>query len=586
MAGLFNKINNRSIRSKILFFFYGMILVVTITISLYFQNRHNARLQDTISNQHETALQQIVSDITFLQDDIRDISTYLIIDSNLQSLIDENLTDTQDTLYNNNSLSFIYKLLASKSYISSVIIYGNNDEPLFFVYTDQSTDNNTFSNIKETNIYQICKDLKGKSYWHHIDTNNQEIILNNAFDKFALSRVIVNPLSESNYYRGFLTITFNDDVLDKSLLNVINQSYQQIVISDANGNILYSYGNPALIHQITEDSSDTRTTQVTHDLILSTEPLPNTDWTIHSVTDLAYYRESYTSDTNIWLLMILLCIGITLPISLVLTKHLSTPIEQLLRSMKQFEAGDFNASVPVKTHDEIGTLSVGYNKMVSNIKTLIDEVYVLEIREREAELKALQAGINPHFLYNSLDSIYWKALSCHQTDIAEMLFSLSRLFRLSLNQGKDRIRIKDELELVTHYLALQKMRFKEKLTYDMDVAPEVMEQMIPKLIIQPFVENAIIHGIEPLDETGCLSITGSRLEDQIYLKISDNGAGFDLSSEQSKPGYAIENIRERLTFIYGQDFKLTIDSKIGKGTTVQILLPYKGDIHVSTDDYR
>lgn len=586
MAGIFSKINNLSIRSKILFFFYGMILVVTITISLYFQNRHNARLQDTISNQHETTLQQIVSDISFLQDDIRDISTYLIIDSNLQSLIDENLRDTQDTLYNNNSLSFIYKLLASKSYISSVIIYGNNDDPLFFVYTDQSTDNNTFSNIKETDIYQICKDLKGKPYWHHLDKSNQEIILNNAFDKFALSRVIVNPLSESNYYRGFLTITFNDDILDTSLLNVINPSYQQIVISDAQGNILYSYGNPSLFQHKQNSSSNVFTTKVTDNLISSTELLPNTDWTISSVTDLAYYRESYTSDTNIWLLMILLCIGITLPISLVLSKHLSTPIEQLLGSMKQFEAGDFNASVPVKTHDEIGTLSLGYNKMVSNIKTLIDEVYVLEIREREAELKALQAGINPHFLYNALDSIYWKALSCHQTDIAEMLFSLSRLFRLSLNQGNDRIQLKDELELVSHYLALQKMRFKEKLTYDIKVQPEIMEQMIPKLIIQPFVENAIIHGIEPLDKTGYLSITGSHLKDQIYLIISDKGAGFDISAEQSKPGYAIENIRERLTFIYGQNFNLTINSEIGKGTTVQIQLPYKGDIHVSTDDHR
>ncbi len=143
------------------------------------------------------------------------------------------------------------------------------------------------------------------------------------------------------------------------------------------------------------------TQYVDKQFIVSNQHLPQTDWTIYSITNRDYYTESYTRDSTVWLFIIIACIAITLPLSLVLSTYISAPIKRLLQSMKHFEEGDFSVSVPVKTYDEIGILSESYNKMVINIKSLIDEVYVLKLQEKEAELKALQAGINPHFLYNA-----------------------------------------------------------------------------------------------------------------------------------------------------------------------------------------
>lgn len=586
MKLLINKINRLSIRNKILLFFYSIILMVTIFISLYFQNRHNQRLTDIITTQHSTTLHQIASDLSFIQDDLRDISTYLIINSDLQNVIEANREVETDTLYNQNNLKFIYKLIASKSYISSVIIYGHREAPLFFVYTDESTDNNAFSQIKSTDLYNICKNLNGKPYWHLLDTNNKDIILNNSFDKFALSRVIVNPLSKEFYYHGFLTITFNHDVIDKSLSSIINTEQERIVIYSDSGEKIYAFGasyeneNTEFdwLQTMTED-----TQYVDKQFIVSNQHLPQTDWTIYSITNRDYYTESYTRDSTVWLFIIIACIAITLPLSLVLSTYISAPIKRLLQSMKHFEEGDFSVSVPVKTYDEIGILSESYNKMVINIKSLIDEVYVLKLQEKEAELKALQAGINPHFLYNALDSIYWKALSNDQEVIAEMLFSLSQIFRLSLSRGNDRIQITKEFELVRHYLTLQKMRFNDKLNYTIHLDDTIKEQMIPKLIIQPFVENAIIHGIEPLDTPGKVCVEGYLSNDQIIFKIIDDGVGYapDTKTQKTSSGYAIDNIKERLSFIY-PSYELTIHPNQPSGTRVILKIPYKGDNNVQT----
>lgn len=192
--------------------------------------------------------------------------------------------------------------------------------------------------------------------------------------------------------------------------------------------------------------------------------------------------------------------------------------------MAAFRKGDFEQKVEVNGYDEIGELTDCFNQMVIDIKELIDKNYVMAIRERESELSALQAQINPHFLYNTLDSLYWQALQVN-SELAEDIYALSKLFRLVLSKGQDLIPIAREKELIYYYLQIQKMRFQKKLQYTIAIEENILAYKIPKLILQPFVENAIVHGLESTGENSRIEVTGQLEQNHIVFRVKDNGVG-------------------------------------------------------------
>jgi two-component system sensor histidine kinase YesM len=195
------------------------------------------------------------------------------------------------------------------------------------------------------------------------------------------------------------------------------------------------------------------------------------------------------------------CFLISVLIAWMASSFLTKPLKHLLRSMRKLQTGDFSG------RDEIGRLGEGYNNMVVKIKELIDEVYTMRLKRRETELKTLQAQIHPHFLYNTLDTICWTAQQRGQKDIADLVYALSNLFRLSLSEGKDFITLEEELELVRSYFYLQQNRFKQRLSFEIDVSPALYGRKVSKLLLQPLVENAVFHGIEPLEGQGFIQIT-------------------------------------------------------------------------------
>lgn len=201
-----------------------------------------------------------------------------------------------------------------------------------------------------------------------------------------------------------------------------------------------------------------------------------------------------------------LCFLISLCITWLLSNMITKPLMKLSRSMRKLQTGDFTQRVHFTGQDEIGELGAGYNAMVRRVKALIDDVYATQLKQKEAELKTLQAQISPHFLYNTLNTISWSAEKKGEKDIADMVYSLAQVFRLSLNDGKDFFSIEREMELVRNYLFLQKSRFMNRFDFSIEIDEEVRSAMIPKLIVQPLAENAIIHGIEPLDGNGFITI--------------------------------------------------------------------------------
>ena len=274
-------------------------------------------------------------------------------------------------------------------------------------------------------------------------------------------------------------------------------------------------------------------------------------------------------------------LGITILLSNIFYK----PLEKLVSAMQMIENRNLDVRIDDKRADEYQRVYKGFNDMVSELKRLIKDLTNEKILKKEAEIKLLQAQINPHFLYNTLESIHSIAKIKKVEEIALMVSALSKFYRISLSGGKDIVTLKEAVELVKDYLTIQNIRFKGKISYYFDISDELMRYRVPKLILQPIVENSIYHGIERSKGNGILNIYGMLDKSNLNLVVEDNGVGIEKESleelqrsieddsfENSK-NFALKNLNQQIKLKYGPNYGLSIKSEYGKGTCVTIRLP-------------
>lgn len=265
---------------------------------------------------------------------------------------------------------------------------------------------------------------------------------------------------------------------------------------------------------------------------------------------------------------------------------ITQPIRRISEVTDQVAKGDFTVRYDVRSSAEISMLSDSLNMMIDKINALLEQITKEQVRLRKAEFELLQAQINPHFLYNTLDAIVWLAEAGEQKKVVSMVGSLSDFFRTSLNQGKDIISIREELQHVRSYLEIQHVRYQDILKYEIRVPEELNDYTIPKITIQPLVENALYHGIKNKRGQGCIEISGYKEPDCFVLWVEDNGIGISEDRLlQVQEGirkkvpteneiYGLYNVNERIQLNFGEDYGISIDSSYGKGTVVKIRLPY------------
>ncbi|MDF2684523.1 MAG: two-component sensor histidine kinase [Brevibacillus sp.] len=270
---------------------------------------------------------------------------------------------------------------------------------------------------------------------------------------------------------------------------------------------------------------------------------------------------------------------------------LSKPLVQLKEKMLQVEQGHFHERVPVVSEDEIGKLSEQFNHMVEEINRLVNEVYVISLREREAELAALQSQIHPHFIYNTLEAINMMAIRAGNYDVSDMVSSLGKLMRYTVERGDGFVQLSQELESLASYVRIQQTRLGDRIQVEMEVDESVLDTPIPKLLLQPFVENAIYHGIERQEHGGTIWLKVARDGQDLQISVRDNGKGM---SEQEltrlraivripfhqnevtnshRTGTALRNIYQRITLLYGEGYNLLMDSQAGHGSIFSLRIP-------------
>ena len=265
------------------------------------------------------------------------------------------------------------------------------------------------------------------------------------------------------------------------------------------------------------------------------------------------------------------------------TETITSPLTQLAERVKDITKGDFEPKTPVEaSQEEMQTLSDGFEEMVGKLNTLIQENKRAERRKRHAELELLQAQINPHFLYNTLDTIIWLIEADKKDESVKMVSDLSDFFRFCLSRGKDIISLEQEEKHVLSYLAIQKTRYQDRMDYQVNIPESLYQYSVPKLTLQPLVENSIYHGIKLQREKGSITVEAVDLQDKIELIVKDNGAG--MSEERllemrraidngEKIGFGLRTVHERVQLLFGEEYGLTISSTDGVGTTIAVVIP-------------
>ena len=284
-------------------------------------------------------------------------------------------------------------------------------------------------------------------------------------------------------------------------------------------------------------------------------------------------------------ILIAVLIAVVAVSAVMIVSGILQPILQLNSVTEKIAQGDFNARAQVNSDDEVAELAVSFNKMAGNMQSLIDKVKEDERKMRKADLRLLQEQIQPHFLYNTLDTIVWLIESNEPDEAVTMVVTLSDFFREILSKGKEFISIKEEEKHISSYLQIQEMRYRDILEYDIQLDQVIYKYQILKLTLQPVVENALYHGIKYKRAKGCIHIHGEKEGDIIRLTVRDDGVGMDeeelaqLRQQIEKPcqetekGFGLANVNERIHMYFGYEYGMKIESEKGKGTTVEIVIP-------------
>ncbi|WP_181909553.1 cache domain-containing sensor histidine kinase [Paenibacillus taihuensis] len=386
----------------------------------------------------------------------------------------------------------------------------------------------------------------------------------------------------------------------KSVVQELNEVTKgKTVIVDRDGSVIYDNdqqrigvslaGNADLVRSSGKSGSfDTTMDGVSY--ICTYTVSQQTGWKMLVYVPVNYLHKDAVLTRNVTLSVTAAITLFALAISIVLSFTMTSSLRTMTRLMKQVQGGNLDVAFQIRQNDEIGLFGREFNRMLRRIKELIAEIYDISARKKETELEALQSQINPHFIYNTLETIRMNAVINDDDEVAEMTFTLGKLLRYSINRGREIVTVEEELEHLENYVELLRYRFKNRFELEYDIPGELMSFHVMKLMFQPIVENAILHGMEGKDEKVRILLSARTEGDMAIFVLRDEGVGMDsmrlhllrgsiqgLQAPQdgTRTGVGLRNINERIKLHYGESYGIEVDSRPDAGTEVRLRLPYK-----------
>lgn len=453
-----------------------------------------------------------------------------------------------------------------------------------------------------TGMSRISRDPFQNERWYREASENPEeiqlisvvtgrnIVTNRSYsidDVFSLAKAVQDP--ETGEVLGVILLDIRHDIIQSSINGVTIGEKGFVFVMDQEDNIVYTPVN-GIVYRVNPKwvkAMEPMSVQIQGGSYqIRSELSPYTGWRTVGVFSMDEVMSSVNTIVYILFTCVIISLVLVVIVSFKFSRTLTNPIFKLKRLMKQAESGDLTVRFNFQHNDEIGELGQSFNHMIARIDQLIQMVYVEQENKRTAEMKSLQEQIKPHFLYNTLDTISWMARDYDAEDIVRLVDALTNMFRIGLSHGKDIITVKEEITHVSNYLYIQKIRYKDKLNYVIHVDESLYAVEVPKLILQPLVENAIYHGVKAKRGGGTITITGVPEGENLVFTVQDDGAGMlqekveELNrrmSERSvldeKKSFGLFYIRERIQLCYGKGYGVHVESTLGEGTRVTITLP-------------
>ncbi|WP_418706771.1 sensor histidine kinase [Anaerotruncus massiliensis (ex Liu et al. 2021)] len=402
----------------------------------------------------------------------------------------------------------------------------------------------------------------------------------------SISKSVLDP--ETGEVTGVMVIDLNYRSIEAICENAQLGKNGYIYLIDRHKNIIYHPQQQLLYSgiksELVEEILKMRDTYLRDDVnnrIYTRNYSELTGWSAVGVVNVDELIKDKSSIIDFYFRLAGISILFAMTFAVLISTTITNPIKMLENTMHEVEVGNFDVRSEIELNNEIGHLSKTFNVMISRIKDLMEKTVRDEEEKRRSEIRALQAQINPHFLYNTLDTIIWMSAGGKNDEVVEVTSALARLFRTSISKGENLVTLLNEVENIKSYLTIQKMRYEDKLSWRVDVQPELLGLMTPKLILQPIVENAVYHGIKMSQAGGEIAISARTAGDRLTITIADSGVG--MTAEQLEQlfvprpdtdrGIGVINVNNRIRLCFGEEYGLHYFSAPGEGTRVEIWLP-------------
>lgn len=591
MAFLISKFKDTSLRTRI-FIFYAAILLASLSVfGLLTIRISNQTIVKKAARNAERELTLINKSLLNLTQTTEDYVRILSMDNRLQNQLERvsaNELSSLDNLEINKTISTVMSNITQPiTRIAAASIMSSKKELFEAGFVDNSSIYSAISN----GIINFTDNYKTPKWLGLIKIKYQ---YGGEEDVFAIAKTIIG--TDSGHILGTAIVYIREkDVAAIYLDNIVNKNDkffiiddQRRIVSTQNKDELYSYFDDEkyLGEYRLEDVSDNES--IIRDIdgertLIAVQDFKKLNWKIVSVIPLDEITYENRGMTKLIVIFGLTCLFLSFVASYLLSYTISKPILKLVRIMREIKSGNMQLRADINEKGEIGMLSDGFNSLMDKINSLLEEIYIEQKQKRENEFKLLQSQIKPHFLYNTIETII-SFIKLGLKDNAVMTAKyLAGFYRISLSKGNDIITISDEMQLIDNYLSIQKLRYVEYLDYKLEFDEKILKYQIPKLTLQPLVENSIYHGLKQKDEKGFLLIKGYYDQDMIKIEVIDDGVGMTeemikrvLSrpmNDRKSTDFGVFSVDSRLKLLYGEQYGLSIESVVGKYTKVIVSLP-------------
>ncbi|MCR2805623.1 cache domain-containing sensor histidine kinase [Paenibacillus soyae] len=544
--------------------------------------------EEEVSAQHRKASEQAMTQLEFRIQELYRISNAIVFNKTIEDAVTGLATNRIDTPYERYALqeSMITELQQVKidaPQLQSLYLYDLNGTNYYHGLMKESAEPIDASLFEE--IRGRVEQSSGQLVWMNKALPSR-IERSGTRDVIIASRWMRNK--ELGMY-GMLVMVIDEQFISRSFREMTAEGEGQVYLFDQYNRMLFPSPNQA--DQTQPDNSwftgpASRIEQEGNNSVYFTRNVSlQLSFTLVSRVSMSDFLSKSRRILNVHVLSGLVSILLSGLLIMLLGNRLLQPMKELVQAMRGIRAGRFDIRIRIRSSDELGYIAESFNAMAANVEGLIKEVYMRQLSEREAELKALQAQVNPHFLYNTLNGLYWKLYLQHDLETAELVSSLSELLKYSLAPVWKETTLQEEVRQIRNYLAIQSAFLENDFEARIEIDPEADDCLTPRFILQPLVENVFVHAFKGQSKPKLLLIRAYREMDEVKIEIVDNGAGMEpeklgrvLQEEQvakERPSLGVRSVMRRIDILYGEPYGLRMTSKPGEGTTIQLLLPYR-----------